>query len=117
MTKSAAAFDSYIAARDEPVRALLEELRGLVHEAMPGAVEDFKWGAPVFDNAQGVTAVYLYGGRDHANLGFVRGAELDDPERILKGGGKAGRHVSVYPGKTMPKPALAALLRQCAALA
>ena len=114
MEKSAGSFDGYIAERSAPVRAVLEDLRALVHEALPDAFEGYKWGAPVFDNAQGVTVVYLYGGKDHANLGFVRGAELDDPERVLKGGGKAGRHVQVFPGDKVPRAALAALLRQCA---
>jgi len=114
MEKSAGSFNGYIAERSEPVRAVLEALRALVHEALPEAVEGFKWGAPVFNNAHGVTVVYLYGGKDHANLGFVRGAELDDPGKILKGGGKAGRHVQVFPGDDIPKTALAALLRQCA---
>jgi len=116
MEKSAPAFNGYIAKRSAPVRALLEDLRALVHETLPEAVEGFKWGAPVFDNAHGVTVVYLYGGKDHANLGFVRGAELDDPAKRLKGGGKAGRHVQVLPGAKIPKAALAALLRQCAGL-
>lgn len=116
MTEPIAEFDSYIADRAPPVRAVLEDLRALVHAAMPDAVEGFKWGAPVFDNAQGVTVVYLYGGKDHANLGFVRGAELDDPAKLLKGGGKAGRHVKVYPRKPVPETQLAALLRQCAGM-
>lgn len=116
MADSRAAFEEYIAERDAPVRAVLEELRALVHAALPDAAEGFKWGAPVFDNAHGVTVVYLYGGKDHANLGFVRGAELDDPHRILKGSGKAGRHVQIFPGKTVPAAQLTALLAQCAAL-
>lgn len=116
MEKSAGSFDGYIAERSEPVRAVLEDLRALVHEALPEVSEGYKWGAPVFDNAQGVTVVYLYGGKDHANLGFVRGAELDDPGNILKGGGKAGRHVQVFPGGVIPRTALAALLRQCAGM-
>ena len=116
MDDSDIAFDSYIAGRDAPVRDVLEDLRRLVHEALPDAAEGFKWGAPVFDNAHGVTVVYLYGGKDHANLGFVRGAELDDPAAILKGRGKAGRHVRIFPGAAIPRAELAALLRQCAAL-
>jgi hypothetical protein len=114
MEKSAGSFDGYIAERSEPVRAVLEDLRALVHEALPEASEDYRWGAPVFNNSHGVTVVYLYGGKDHANLGFVRGAELDDPRNILKGGGKAGRHVQIFPGDKVQRTALAALLRQCA---
>lgn len=114
MEKAAGSFDAYIAERSEPVRAVLEALRALVHEALPEAAEGYRWGAPVFDNLHGTTVVYLYGGADHANLGFVRGAGLDDPQNLLRGGGGAGRHVPVYPGDRLPRKALVALLRQCA---
>jgi len=116
LEKSAASFDGYIVEKSAPVRAVLEELRALVHDALPEVSEAYRWGAPVFNNAHGVTVIYLYGGKDHANLGFVRGAELDDPGKLLKGSGKAGRHIQVFPGDEIPRRALAALLRQCASM-
>lgn len=108
--------DDYIAARSAPVRATLEALRTLVHTALPGADEGMKWGAPVFSNANGQAVVYLYGGKDHANLGFTKGVELEDPENLLQGRGDSGRHVKVFPHEAVPEAVLTALVKQCDAL-
>lgn len=116
MAKSSETVDDYISARLPPVRATLEILRSLIHSALPGAVESMKWGAPVFSNAGGEVVIYLYGGKDHANLGFVRGVELEDPEGLLKGHGKSGRHIKLYPNQDIPEAAMKALVKQCAAL-
>ena len=113
MARGAETVDAYIAGRSAPVRALLEELRAFVRETLPGAREGMKWGAPVYWNAAGKPVIYLYGGRDHANLGFLHGAGLDDPEGLLEGRGVSGRHVKVFPGKSWPRAALAVLVRQC----
>ena len=114
MAKSTQTVDGYIADRRAPVRATLKTLRRLVLRTLSGATEGMKWGAPVFSNKNGKLVVYLYGGKDHAHLGFIHGSELDDPERILEGRGEAGRHVKLYPGKPLPERALKALLKQCA---
>lgn len=116
LAKSVETVDSYIAARSAPVRATLEALREFVHKTLPEAAEGMKWGAPVFFNASGKPVVYLYGGVDHANLGFLHGAQLDDPDRILKGNGVSGRHVKFYPDEAISKVTLEKLLRQCAKL-
>lgn len=73
-----------------------------------------KWGAPVFSNANGRVVIYLYGGKDHANLGFIQGIELQDPENVLQGRGETGRHVKIYPGEEIPEAVLRALVKQCA---
>ena len=116
MAKSVETVDSYIAARSAPVRATLKALRAFVHTTLPEATEGMKWGAPVFFNAGRKPVIYLYGGVDHANLGFLHGAKLDDPDRVLKGSGVSGRHVKFYPDEAIPKVTLEKLLRQCAKL-
>ena len=116
MTKREQTVEDYVAERSAPVQKTLKELSALVESALPKSTLGIKWGAPVFTNAHGTPVIYLYGGKNHANLGFVRGAELDDPTGLLKGSGKAGRHVKIYPDVKMPKPALKALIRQCKAL-
>lgn len=116
MEKSAASFDGYFIEQSAPVRAKLEELRALVRDALPEATEDYKSGAPVFNNAYGVTVAYLHGGADHASLGFVRGAALHDPDGLLEGTGDASRYVKFSPGETIPRAKLTALLRQCAGM-
>ncbi len=106
--------DNYIAARSPAVAALLKDLKGIVQKALPTARSEIKWGAPVFISAQGHPVIYLYGGKDHANIGFIQGIDLDDPNHMLEGKGKAGRHVKVFPGEAVPRSALKALIEQCA---
>ena len=112
MAKSEETIDSYISARSAPVRKILEALRKLVFATVPGVTEGLKWGAPVFFGTDGEPFAYLYGGKDHANLGFLHGVDLDDPKNVLEGKGIAGRHVKIYPDDQMPTDVLMALLMQ-----
>ncbi len=105
--------DEYVALRPKAVRKVLEDLRALVTKTWPEAEEGMKWGAPVYAAPGTEPLIYLYGGRDHANLGFIKGAELDDPDGLLEGKGKSGRHVKCYPGEAHDIDALAKLVRQC----
>lgn len=116
MSKSPQTIDEYIAARSDEVQVVLKRLRALVNETMPTAEERMKWGAPTYINSNGHPVVYLYGGKDHANLGFVEGVRLNDPENVLKGSGQNGRHVKVFPGEDMPTEIFAALITQCEAI-
>lgn len=47
----------------------------------------------------------------HVNVGFFRGAELDDPAGLLQGTGKLMRHVRIEPGDDLDAAALKALIR------
>ena len=46
----------------------------------------------------------------HVNLGFYRGAQLKDPDRLLRGTGKGLRHVKLRQASEAGSPALIALL-------
>ena len=116
MSKATQTPDEYIAEKSDPVQFVLQDLRRLVQQSLPSATCGMKWGVPVFCNSHGIEVVYLYGGKDHANLGFVRGAELSDPDRLLKGPGISGRHVKIFPKKPVPEKALKALVCQCGRL-
>jgi hypothetical protein len=48
----------------------------------------------------------------HVNLGFMRGAQLPDRARVLKGSGKKMRHVSLKRLSDLDRPELRVLLRQ-----
>ena len=113
MTKPEKTVEGYIAERNAPVQALLVRLRALVLATLDEPKEVMKWGAPVYVNSYGKEVIYLYGGKDHANLGFVHGADLSDPKRLLKGTGKSGRHVKVFPDKDFAQISLVALIGQC----
>jgi hypothetical protein len=46
----------------------------------------------------------------HVNLGFYRGAQFKDPDRLLQGTGKGLRHVKLHRASEADSPALIALL-------
>lgn len=50
--------------------------------------------------------------RDHVNLMFPRGVDLDDPQRLLEGSGKAMRHVKLLSESDVAKPGVRQLLAQ-----
>lgn len=46
----------------------------------------------------------------HVNVGFYRGADLDDPAALLEGAGKMMRHVKIKPGTRIDEGALIKLI-------
>jgi len=50
--------------------------------------------------------------RDHVNLGFIRGSELADPQRILEGTGKQMRHIKIRNMSDLGRPAIRAYLQE-----
>jgi len=53
---------------------------------------------------------YVNAFRAHVNVGFFRGAELDDPAGLLAGTGKLMRHVKLVPGRDVDGAALEQLI-------
>lgn len=98
------------------MRQTVEELRSLVKETLPWVKEkpQPKWKAFNFDHNGALLAISGY--QNWASIGFVRGAELEDPDGMLEGTGKGMRHVKVKRGETIRGPELAALIRQAAEL-
>lgn len=82
----------------EAMRDCGDDVRELLHDGHPTAcVED-----AAFAYVNAFTA--------HVNVGFFRGAELDDPARLLEGNGKRMRHVKLRPGSEVDTAALLALI-------
>jgi hypothetical protein len=50
--------------------------------------------------------------KDHVNLGFLRGSELADPQRILEGTGKQMRHIKIRNMSDLQRPAIRAYLQE-----
>jgi hypothetical protein len=106
--------EEFIQNASASVRPLLEDLRELVREAIPEAKEEIKWGRPVYSLNHIVC--YLAAAGDHANLGFYRGIELDDPRGLLEGEGKKLRHIKVYRAEQIRRRWYGNLLKQAARL-
>jgi len=82
----------------ERMRQCGEDVRELMHDGRPTAcVEEAAFG-------------YVDAFTEHANVGFFSGALLDDPDRLLRGTGRLGRHVKLVPGREVDSAALARLI-------
>ena len=103
--------DEYVESTSGVVRRTIEAARRLVRETLPQAEEVMKWGAPVYLAPDGTPEVYLYAGRDHVNIGFIHGVLLDDPNGLLKGKGKEGRHVTFRSPDELRRDGLVDLIR------
>lgn len=106
--------DQYILQAGPPHRAVLETLRDVVMTAVPGASCVIKWNQPVFEYEGPLAYMKAFG--KYVNFGFMRGAELNDPDRILEGTGSGMRHVKIVDPTLIPVAKIDALVRQAAAL-
>ena len=50
--------------------------------------------------------------KDHINLGFMRGNELADPQRVLEGTGKQMRHIKIRNMSDLLRPAIRAYVQE-----
>lgn len=116
---AASTVDEYINDVGGPVAVTLQAARDLLLSTVPDLEEYMKWGAPSYRIPKGEQIFYLYGGKDHVNLGFLLGDQLDDPAGLLQGAGqKESRHVHLEdPTDIATTPALVELILQSVALA
>lgn len=83
----------YIQQAPEEQIALLDELRLLIHKAVPGTTEAIKWGFPVFTKVKNYA--YIRSAKKHITLGFYNTERIDDPDNLLEGTGKALMHIKI----------------------
>ncbi len=97
-----------------PVQEIALKLRAIVLELMPEAVEQVDVPGKLL--GYGTSATYagtvfvIMPLKDSVNLGFARGAHLDDPDKLLRGTGKNARHVKFKVIEGVDTPAVRALM-------
>lgn len=80
------------------MRSCGNDVRELLHDGHPTAcVNDAAFG-------------YVNAFRAHVNVGFFRGADLEDPKRLMEGTGRFMRHVKLRPAENVDVSALRALI-------
>jgi hypothetical protein len=97
--------------------AALARVRALIHEAVPGVVEEWKWmGTPVWSSGGILCTGESY--KSHVKLTFLKGASLDDPSGLFNSSldGNARRAIDIHEGETLDPAAFRALIRAAAAL-
>ena len=92
------------------VTAAVEAIRA----AAPEATASIKWAQPVFDS-NGPFA-YVKAFPRSVNVGFWRGAELDDPDGRLVGDGDRMKHVALRTAEDLDSERIAGWVRQAVAL-
>ncbi len=91
---------------------MLAKVRGIIHEADPEVVEEWKWmGSPVWEH-DGIIAVGN-AHKDKVKLTFSHGARLADPDKLFNAGleGNAWRAIDFFEGDPINERALKNLIR------
>jgi hypothetical protein len=102
--------DEYIVGLEGWQADAVSKLREIVKTAAPDASEAMKWAQPVYDH--GGPFAYIRAFKNHVNLGFWRGASLDDPKGLLQGDGDKMRHIKVTGMEAITPEAFTALVLQ-----
>ena len=117
--KPLAEIRKFLAPYDVRVQKIALAARALVLEVVPDALEQTD--APAKMLAYGFKPTYkdlicvIMPQKGWVNLGFPRGAELDDPAKLLTGTGKRARHVKLDDLAQLKNPALRDLIEQSVA--
>ena len=82
----------------EKMRACGDDVLELLHDGYPTVL------------VQDAPFAYVNAFKAHVNVGFFRGAELDDPAGLLEGTGRFMRHVKLRPQQKVDSTALERLI-------
>jgi hypothetical protein len=116
-------WEAFLARFNPGIVSLVKAALALMRKRVPGAVE------MVYDNynalvigfgpseraSEAVFSLAIY--PNWVNLFFLRGASLDDPKRLLKGGGRVVRHIRLSSPALIDDPPVRDLMKRALALA
>ena len=112
-----ALIDARIEELDDWRGELLSRLRGLIKEAVPEVVEEWKWrGTPVWSHNGMICTGETY--KDKVKMTFAKGAALKDPSGLFNSSldGNVRRAIDFFEGDKVDTKALKTLIRAAAAL-
>jgi hypothetical protein len=94
----------------------LARIRQLIHEAIPGVLEEWKWSVPVWSHAGILCTGETY--KKAVKLTFPKGAALADPAGLFNASleGNARRAIDIHEGGQIDTEAFKTLIRAAAAL-
>ncbi len=109
--------DERIAALGDWRGDMLSRLRALIKQAVPDAVEEWKWrGVPVWYRDGMICTGESY--KSVVKLTFAKGAALDDPAKLFNASldGNVRRAIDIREGEAIDEAAFVALVRAAVAL-
>ena len=118
MTSEAAKLiDERIASLGDWRGETLARVRAIIHEALPGVEETWKWrGTPVWEQGGMICTGETY--KAYVKLTFAKGAALDDPAGLFNSSleGNTRRAIDIAQGAALDESAFKALIAAAAAL-
>lgn len=110
-------FENIMKSISSDMREIACELRQLIADVLPGVTEVAWERQRIIGYGIGVKKMseqfcYIAPQKNHVNLGFYYGADLDDPSRLLEGTGKKLRHIKIRSKNEVAKPELLQLLQR-----
>jgi hypothetical protein len=110
------AFEKFLANYDEKVFNLAIELRKLLLKNLPGITEQLdlpaKMVAYCYGQKYSELICVMLPSKKGLKLGFNRGPELPDPQRILEGTAKTTRYVDIKSEQILKSTALKGLIKE-----
>jgi hypothetical protein len=108
---------AFFAAAPAATKPMLDAFRTLVEEAAPDATSSLKWGMPFYEIGGNMVAA-IGGHKAHVNL-ILPGSPsaYADPNHLLEGEGKTGRHLRVSSASAIPTAQVRAWLKTAVARA
>lgn len=109
--------DARIRELDDWRGMMLSRLRGLIKQAEPEVIEEWKWrGVPVWSLGGIICTGETY--KSVVKLTFAKGARLDDPSGLFNASldGNTRRAIDVHEGDVLDEDAFKALIRAAVAL-
>jgi Domain of unknown function (DU1801) len=109
------AVDTFLKGYPPPVREIAVKAREVILSVMPDATEKVYPGWKVIQYGAGADMKSVFAAispqRERVNLGLANGVDLDDPDGLLEGDGKAIRHVKLTSLEAAAAPAVKELVR------
>jgi len=109
------AVDTFLKGYPPPVREIAVKAREVILSVMPDATEKVYpgWKVIQYGASADMKAVFaaISPQRERVNLGLANGVDLEDPDGLLEGEGKAIRHVKLTSPEAASAPAIRELVR------
>ncbi|MFJ7971960.1 DUF1801 domain-containing protein [Psychrobacillus sp. NPDC096389] len=106
--------DQYISNLPDDIQHITAELRNIILNSSSKLTEEYKWSMPNY-SCNGLVC-YLQASKKHVNLGFQRGNELLDKNKLLQGMGKTMRHIRIKKMEDIQSDAFTSLIIEALAL-
>jgi len=108
--------DQFIGDLPHDIKNITSALREIILNASPELKEEFKWSMPNYSHNGFVC--YLQTSKNHVNLGFHKGNELQDKDKnnLLQGTGKTMRHIRIKRKEDIQLETFTSLIQEAVAL-